>query len=902
MRNRGELRSRHLRNTACAAAAALCLAAACSGKRDAAAGDEGASAKAERAENGDAPLYLDPTQSFEARAADLVSRMTLEEKAAQMYDKAPAIERLGVPVYNWWNEALHGVARAGEATVFPQAIGLAATWDEDLMLEVAQTISDEARAKYHFYISEDVRAMYGGLTFWSPNINIFRDPRWGRGQETYGEDPFLTGRMAVNFINGLQGDDDRYWKTVATVKHYAVHSGPESTRHSDDYNPTEADLWETYLDAFAVSIKETDVASVMCAYNAYRGAPACGSEELMQTLLRGRLGFDGYVVSDCGAIGDFYYPTAHAHVATMAEAAALSVRMGTDLNCGDGEGSKMRALPEAVAKGLIDEATIDRAVTRLFTARMKLGMFDDPGSVPYTTIPTSEVASEENLALAERASRASLVLLKNDGVLPLRPGVKAAVIGPNADNPMTLIGNYHGIPTAPVTALAGVRAKAGDQNVFYAPGSAMAGDVYVNYEAVPASALFHETADGNYVPGLRAAYYADRDRKGEPAVTRIDPNIDFYWPRSPATNGLDDEFGAEWSGVIAPEKDGAYRFKASMWMEATVNGEPVEGRTFNLKAGERYPVTVTLTLDSSWHRDALEKFAHFEWVDVSRDLRAEALAAAAQADVVLFFGGIDANLEGEEMNVKIDGFSGGDRTNLLLPKVQEDLLKDLHALGKPIVLVNFSGSAMALNWADENVGAIVQAFYPGERAGAAIADLLWGEFSPSGRLPVTFYRSLEGLPAFDDYSMRNRTYKYYEGGPLYPFGHGLSYTSFGYAGLGAPDNHDGLSPLNVSVTVSNTGEMAGREVVQAYLSLDSRPNASTPRRELVGFEVVDLAPGESRSVEFSIPANRLGYYAEDGTYTPPHGMTATISIGGGQPGADGLDAPSVVRKVAFAAP
>lgn len=863
-------------------------------------GDSAGKSAPDGADDSAAPLYLDVSQSFEARAADIVSRMTLEEKAAQMYDKAPAIERLGVPAYNWWNEALHGVARAGEATVFPQAIGLAATWDEDLMLEIAETISDEARAKYHFFIKEDVRAMYGGLTFWSPNINIFRDPRWGRGQETYGEDPFLTGRMSVNFINGMQGNDDRYWKTVATVKHFAVHSGPELTRHSDDYNPTEADLWETYLDAFRTSIALTDVASAMCAYNAFRGAPACGSAELMQTLLRGKLDFDGYVVSDCGAIGDFYYPKAHAHVATMAEAAALAVKMGTDLNCGDGEGSKMRALPEAVAKGLIDEAALDIAVTRLFTARMKLGMFDDPAKVPFTDIPITEVGSDENIALAERASRASLVLLKNDGVLPLKKGAKVAVIGPNADNHTTLIGNYHGIPTKPVTALDGVRVKAGGENVFYAPGSPIAEDVYANYEAVPASALFHETGAGTLSPGLSAAYYADRDRKGEPAAERIDPNIDFYWARSPATDGLDDEFGAEWTGVLVPQKSGDYRFKLSGWSVATVDGKPTVGQTFSLKAGERYPVKVTMTLDSSWHRDALEKFAHFEWVEVSRDLRAEAIAAAGRADVVLFFGGIDANLEGEEMDVKIAGFSGGDRTSLDLPKVQEDLLKELSALGKPVVLVNFSGSAMALNWADENASAIVQAFYPGERAGAAIADLLWGEFSPSGRLPVTFYRSLDGLPAFDDYSMRNRTYKYYEGAPLYPFGYGLSYTSFAYSGLAAPAEHDGVSPLEVSFTLTNVGKTAGKEVAQVYLSLGERPNASTPRVELVGFDVVDLAPGESKTVAFAIPADRLGYYAEDGTFTTPSGMTATLSVGGGQPGARGT-APSVTSQVAFAA-
>ncbi|GAB4517517.1 MAG: glycoside hydrolase family 3 protein [Amphiplicatus sp.] len=835
------------------------------------------------AETARAP-WQDPSLSPEERAADLVSRLTLEEKAWQMYDKAPAIERLGVPEYDWWNEALHGVARAGEATVFPQAIGLAATWDEDLMFRVATVISDEARAKHHYYLSENVRAMYGGLTFWSPNINIFRDPRWGRGQETYGEDPFLTGRMAVNFIRGMQGDDDKYLKTVATVKHYAVHSGPEPTRHSDDYHASDADLWETYLGAFKMAFDETDVASVMCAYNAVWGEPACGSERLMVDLLRGRLGFDGYVVSDCGAIGDFYYPHAHAYVETRAEAAALAVRMGTDLNCGDGEGNKMDALPEAVEKGLIDEAEIDRAVERLFTARFRLGMFDDPADVPWASIPYSVVASPEHLALSEEAARKSLVLLKNNGVLPLKGGEKVAVIGPNADNKMTLIANYHGVPTAPVTALDGIVAKIGAENVSYTPGSTLAGDVYAHYEPVSPAVLFHEGEDGALRPGLEAAYYEDPQRSGEPVLTRIDPNIDFYWHRSPTTNGLNDEFGATWNGYIVPEKDGAYRFKVSRWAEATIDGRAANGQTFEMKAGERYALSVIFALDSGWTRDALEKFVHLEWVDTSRNLRAEAMAAAAEADVILFFGGIDATLEGEEMKVEIDGFHGGDRTHLNLPKPQEDLLKELKATGKPVVLVNFSGSAVALNWADENLDAIVQAFYPGEKAGAAIADLLWGEFSPSGRLPVTFYRSLEGLPAFDDYSMRNRTYKYYEDEPLYPFGYGLSYTTFAYSDLTVPESHDAGEPMPVSVTVTNAGERAGREVVQVYLRHENRPHPSVPRVELVAFDVVELEPGESRTVSFSLPPARLGIYDEDGAFVAPKGSSVVVSVGGGQPG------------------
>lgn len=829
--------------------------------------------------------FQDPSLSPHDRAVDLVSRMTLEEKAAQMYDKAAAIPRLGIHEYNWWNEALHGVARAGEATVFPQAIGMAATWDEDLMLRISTTISDEARAKYNLYSSEDVYAMYGGLTFWSPNINIFRDPRWGRGQETYGEDPFLSGRMAVNFVNGMQGGDDHYWKTVATVKHFAVHSGPEPSRHRDDYNPSEADLWETYLSQFKMAIEETDVASVMCAYNAFRGAPACGSEELMVDILRGDLGFDGYVVSDCGAIGDFYYPEAHHYVETRAEAAALSVKMGTDVNCGDGQGNKMDALPDAVAQGLIDETTIDKAVVRLYTALFKLGMYDDPALVPWSGLSTDTVASPEHLALSEEAARDSLVLLKNDGILPLKGGEKVAVIGPNADNWWTLVANYYGRPTSPVTALEGVKAKIGSENVTYAVGSTIAGDIYSDYKPVPVAAMFHESDDGTLVPGVKAAYFKDKFRTGEPLLEQVEPNIDAYWLRTPGTNGLNDEFGATWTGVIVPEHDGVYRFQPSRWAEVSIGGKTAEAMdAFEMKAGERYPFTMTLTFDSGWPRDQLDKYAYLNWTDVSRDLTADALAAAKDADVILFFGGIDANLEGEEMPVEIEGFLGGDRTNLNLPKSQEDVLKALKATGKPIVMVNFSGSAVALNWESENLDALVQAFYPGEKAGTAIADLLWGEYSPSGRLPVTFYKSVDDLPEFGDYSMANRTYKYYTGEPLYPFGYGLSYTRFAYSGLSVPDTADATQPLDVTATVTNTGDMASREVVQVYLQPQDRPNRSVPHVELAAFDVIDLAPGESKEVTLTVPADRLGFYDDDGQLIPANGSNMIISIGGGQPG------------------
>ncbi|RIJ13726.1 beta-glucosidase [Henriciella mobilis] len=878
---------------------AIAMLTACNANDATTAGQTGAAPAAQDTQAAEAPAvlpYMNPDLSPEERAKDLVSRMTLEEKASQMYDKAAAIPRLGIHEYNWWNEALHGVARAGHATVFPQAIGLAATWDEDLMLEVATTISDEGRAKHHYYAAEDVYAMYGGLTFWSPNINIFRDPRWGRGQETYGEDPFLTGRMAVNFVNGIQGDDDKYLKAVATVKHYAVHSGPEPSRHRDDYVATDADLWETYLPAFKMAMDEADVESVMCAYNAVWGAPACASERLMVDLLRGDLGFDGYVVSDCGAIGDFYYDeekvaageapyVAHDYVDTRAEAAAVAVKMGTDLNCGDGEGNKMDALPEAVAQGLIDEETIDQSVIRLYTALFRLGMYDDPSLVPYADTSIDIVASDENIALSEETARKSLVLLKNDGILPLADDTKVAVIGPNADNWWTLVANYYGRPTQPVTALEGIKAKVGEENVTYALGSTIAGDIYSDYKPVPANVLFHEDESGELVSGVQAAYYEDKFISGEPLLEQVEDNIDFYWERTPGTNGLNDEFGAIWQGVIVPEEDGVYRFQPSRWSKVEIDGREVgETDDVEMKAGERYPFTMTLNFDSGWPRDQLDKYAYLNWTNVSRDLEAEALAATEDADVILYFGGIDANLEGEEMGVELDGFLGGDRTHLKLPAPQEALVKKLHATGKPVVMVNFSGSAMALNWEDENLPAIVQAFYPGEKAGEAIADLLWGEYSPSGRLPVTFYKSVEDLPDFLDYSMENRTYKYFEGEPLYPFGHGLSYTAFSYSDVGVAGDYVPSEDLTVSVDVTNSGDMAGREVVQVYLTRTDRPNRSVPKVELVGFDVVDLQPGETASVEVTVPASQVGYHDENGNLTFPEAGSFTVSAGGGQPG------------------
>ena len=832
------------------------------------------------------PFY-NMSLSVEERVDDLVSRLTTAEKIAQMFNDAPAVERLGIPAYNWWNESLHGVARAGEATVFPQAIGLAATFDEDLMFRVASTISDEGRAKYHHFLGNDVRNIYTGITFWSPNINIFRDPRWGRGQETYGEDPYLTGRMAVNFVNGLQGDHETYLKSVATVKHYAVHSGPEKTRHSDSYTPTRRDLYETYLPAFKMAISEADVESLMCAYNAVDGQPACGNFELMEEILRGEMGFDGYVVSDCGAVADFWDRHSHGVAFSANEAAAWALKAGTDLNCGDLHGNTFANLQAALHQNLIAEADIDIAVKRLMRARFKLGMFDSQDDIPYSAIPISEVGSAENIALTQEASGKSLVLLKNDGVLPLKPGIKVAVIGPNAKNKEVLVGNYNGVPTQPVLPYEGVVNRLGETNVIYAPGSAQIGNVYTHYEVINAKSLFHKSENGKLDAGLKARYFVGKwagnylteaGFEQEEDLARIDPSIDFQWTTSPIDGSLDQEFAVVWDGILQPSKSGTYAFSGSVKLK--LDGQWVD-KPVALSADKQYQIEARYSITHQWPTNALAPGASLTWLDQSLNLTREAIAAADRADVVIFMGGIDAHLEGEEMPLELDGFTGGDRTHIRLPAVQTDLLKELKATGKPIVMVNFSGSAMALNWEDKNLNAIIQAFYPGEKTGTALANLLWGDVNPSGRLPITFYKSVEGLPAFDDYSMENRTYKYHKNAPLYPFGHGLTYSKFTYGSLDTPDNADAKKGVSLKAVVKNISTRAGEDVVQLYASLLDTPN--TPIRALKGFKRVSLEAGEEKEVTFKLSPQELTYVDQKGKMQAYKGRVL-LTIGSGQKG------------------
>lgn len=687
------------------------------------------------------PLYQNTTQPPEVRAADLVARLTLDEKISQMQHAAPAIDRLGIPEYNWWNECLHGVGRAGTATIFSQAIGLAATWNTDLLAEVVTAIGDEGRAKHHEAARSGNRSQYYGLTFWTPNINIFRDPRWGRGQETYGEDPYLTARFGVTFVKYLQGDDPKYLKAAACAKHYAVHSGPENGRHYFNAVASPRDLWDTYLPAFEALVTEAKVEAVMGAYNRTNGEPCCASPTLLEEILRQRWGFQGHVVSDCWAIDDIFKH--HRVVETAEEAVALAVNAGCDLECGCAYG----ALVGAVEQGLIDEPTIDRAVTRLMTTRFRLGLFDPDEAVPYAAIPYSVNDSAEHAALALRTARESMVLLKNEaGFLPLPKTLKrVAVIGPNADDLHVLLGNYNGTPSNPVTPLAGIRAKLPDAEVVYARGS-------------------------------------------------------------------------------------------SVWG------------------------------------------SHTEGYD-------EALRAARDAEVIIYAGGLSQAIEGEEgqhESVPDDEKSMGDRVDIVLPPLQQNLLEQLHQLGKPVVLVLINGGAVSVPWANAHLPAILEAWYPGQAAGTAIADVLFGDYNPGGRLPVTVYRSLDDLPGFHDYDMTNRTYRYFTGEPLYPFGYGLSYTDFAYRNLRLSRETlaDGQT-LAVTVDVQNVGQRAGDEVAQLYLR---HLNASipAPRHSLQGFQRLALQPGETRRVTFTLESRQFSLVSAAGERVLEPGEVQ-IFVGGGQP-------------------
>lgn len=840
--------------------------------------------------------FQNPSLPLEERVTDLVSRMTLDEKIAQMMYEAPAIERLGVPSYNWWNECLHGVARAGQATVFPQGIGMAAAFDEDLMYRIACAISDEARAKHHDFVRQGKRGIYQGLTFWTPNINIFRDPRWGRGQETYGEDPFLAGKLAVPFVNGLQGNNERYLKAVATLKHFAVHSGPEPLRHEFDAQSSQKDLIETYLLAFKEVVERTNVEAVMCAYNRFRGEACCGSSELLQEYLRKQWNFKGHVVSDCGAIRDFY--TGHKISANSAEAAALAVRRGTDLNCG----TAYRGLKEAVAKNLITEKEIDQAVMRLFRARFKLGMFDPDSIVDYAKIPMSVVDCGKHRDLALEAARKSVVLLKNDGVLPLNKKLKKiAVIGPTANDEETLWGNYCGYNKKGVTVLQGIRDKLPYADVRYEVGCELS-ENFPQLEPISSEYLYTNADLKEH--GVKALYYNNPSRWGQPKHEVIEDSLNkVWWDESPYKDIPADNFGADFETYIRiPEEgkyalgvEGFYGYKyyvndSLVFKYSTVHHPRKKFYLRHCKAGEVLKVRIEYK-----HEKVNHALVRLLWGRSDTDGQIErAVALAKRSDVVVLCVGINQNLEGEEMTVKTKGFSGGDRTEIGLPDTQRKLVKRISELGKPVIMVLLNGSPLSVPEEHNAVNAVIEGWYGGQAAGTAVADVLFGDYNPSGRLPVTVYRSIDQLPDFTDYSMKGRTYRYFAGDALYEFGYGLSYTTFEYTDLKVPERRETNKAVEISVKVTNTGNRDGDEIVQLYVSRYGLP-FETPIRSLKGFKRISLKKGEARVVSFTLQPEELAVVDDEGRIWAMPGEVL-LSIGGKQPDKKSLENKKVIEK------
>ena len=833
--------------------------------------------------------YLDPNLPPERRAADLVSRMTLEEKVLQMQSTAPEIPRLGVPAYNWWNEALHGVVQ-GRATVFPQAIGLAAAWDTGLTHRVADIISTEARAKYNdalIHPGETTTAILpgrtAGLTYWSPNVNIFRDPRWGRGQETYGEDPYLTSRMGVAFVTGMQGDDPHYLKVVSTPKHYAVHSGPEPDRHVFDARVSEYDKVNTYLAAFRATVMEGKADSVMCVYNSVDGIPGCANTDLLQKRLREQWGFQGYVVSDCGAVGDIYRN--HKYTSTLGGAAVAAVKAGTDLTCG----TEYRTLVDEVKAGNITEAEIDRSVARLFVARFRLGMFDPPERVPFSKIPISENDSSAHRQLARDAERETIVLLKNQGgFLPLGQSVrKIAVIGPSADDPIALLGNYHGISSKQVTPLEGIERQFSAAQVRYALGATYTASTH---SLVPSTALTTPDGSGH---GVQVEYFDNPDLQGEPKLRRTEArgyfDMEMEDPAVLAAVGHA-KYSVRWTCMLTPPAAGEYDLtvRTGMWnrtgkarlflddKEIAIVASPMTQMTstqtapgapraaspakVQLEGGRKYTVRV------EYRQTAAGGSMQLSWLPPAGVALAEAEALVRDSDVAIVFVGLNSSLEGEEMRgVNIPGFLGGDRTSLDLPEPQEKLVETAIATGKPVVVVLTSGGAISANYAAEHATALLEAWYGGEEVGTAVAETLAGINNPAGRLPVTFYKSLNQLPPFTDYAMKGRTYRYFKGEPLYAFGFGLSYSTFAYSGLSAQRTPKGAE---IRVTVKNTSARDGDEVVQLYVA--GGPGEDAPVRSLRGFQRLHLRAGESRQVSFALASDVPTSKVE-------------ISVGGGQP-------------------
>lgn len=827
--------------------------------------------------------FNDYTLSFEQRVDDLVRRLTLEEKVAQMLNAAPAIPRLGIPGYDWWNEVLHGVARTPfRTTVYPQAIAMAATWDTNSLYKMADQSALEGRAIHNKAIQLGrTRERYLGLTYWTPNINIFRDPRWGRGQETYGEDPFLTAMLARAFVRGLQGEDSKYLKAAACAKHYAVHSGPEPLRHVFDADVTNADLWNTYLPAFKELVVNANVAGVMCAYNAFRKQPCCGSDILMTDILRKQWNFTGYVTSDCWAIDDFFKN--HKTHPDAAHAAADAVWHGTDIDCGT---DAYKSLVEAVKKGLITEEQIDISVKRLFLIRFRLGMFDPPALVKYAQTSENVLESAAHKDHSLKMALQSIVLLKNENnVLPLSKKLKRiAVIGPNADNRISVLGNYNGIPSEIITVLEGIKRKLGSKTeVIYHQAINFTNDTLLAY------ANTYDQCSIENKKGFKAEYFADTSLKGT-SFTRMEDQPDHLWQEGEQVinNIKANFFSARYSTHFTANKNGYITFEveADDGYRFFINGKEVINAWLRNRWGARtYKLQTTkdsvydLVLEY-WQGEGKGKVRLRTGTYQQTDYTA-LLKSIKDVDALIYVGGISPQLEGEEMKVDYPGFNGGDRTSILLPSTQTSLMKHLSTTGKPVVFVMMTGSAIAIPWENEHIPAIVNAWYGGQSAGTAIANVLFGDYNPAGRLPVTFYKSDNDLPAFNDYSMKNRTYRYFKGEALYPFGFGLSYTSFKYDELKLPASVVQRSSIPVTVNVTNTGDRDGEEVVQLYISWKDQ-QIEVPERSLKGFQRIFLRKGESKTVQFILRPEQLSIATEQLQEYYPKGKLL-ISVGGGQP-------------------
>ena len=834
---------------------------------------------------------------FEQRVNDVVSRLTLEEKVAQMLNATPAIPRLGILAYDWWNEVLHGVARTQtKVTVYPQAIAMAATFDTNSLYTMADFSALEGRAIQNKAIEQGKTGdRYVGLTYWTPNINIFRDPRWGRGQETYGEDPFLTAMLGKAFVRGLQGEDSKYLKAAACAKHFAVHSGPEPSRHVDNFNPSAYDLWDTYLPAFKELITKANVSGVMCAYNAVNTQPCCGNDLLMNDILRTQWKFTGYVTSDCWAVDDFYkYHKTHKDAISSAVDAVMH---GTDVECGQ---TVYKTLIDAVKTGLIKEEQLNISLRRLFMIRFRLGMFDPVSMVKYAQTPSSTLESPEHKAHSLKMAAQSIVLLKNENnILPLSKKLKKiAVVGPNADNSVSVLGNYNGIPSQIVTALQGIKNKIGiDAEVLFERAINFTNDTLLAY----ADISHQYSYEGNQ--GFKAEYYNNKELKGDAAITRTEDNIDHIWQEGEAVAGniRATDFSARYTTNFTANREGGITFEldGDDGYKLLINGkEQINTWTRNRFGARTYKLTAK--------KDSIYKLVvEYYQVEGKANIKLRAgnfertnfnalVNRIKDADAIVYVGGISPQLEGEEMRVDYPGFNGGDRTSILLPAVQTELMKALKTTGKPIVFVMMTGSAIATPWESDNIPAIINAWYGGQSAGTAIADVLFGDYNPAGRLPVTFYKSDSDLPAFGNYDMANRTYRYFKGDALYPFGYGLSYTNFKYDNLIVPATTKAGNNVLVNIKVTNAGKISGEEVVQLYVSIQ-HTSIHSPIKALKGFKRILLKAGESRQVQFQLTPADLSIINDKGVMVQIKGRY-NISAGGGQPGVSNKTTSNVVSK------